>query len=228
LRELGADIDAAPRLTRIRSGAELTGRSLFVPGDISSAAFLIVGALISSDSDLILTNVGLNPTRTVLLDVLRGMGAQIKLLHIDEANGELIGNLQISSSRVRGGTIEGAATAGVIDEIPILAILGAKSEEGLIVRDAGELRVKETDRIQAIAENLQRMGVVVRTSADSLEIPGRQSFHPAEIEPFGDHRIAMAFSIAALAASGSCLIHNAECASVSFPGFYSTLRQIAA
>jgi 3-phosphoshikimate 1-carboxyvinyltransferase len=228
LRELGADIDTAPRLTRVRGGAELQAKNLFVPGDISSAAFLIVAALITADSDLILTNVGLNPTRTVLLDVLRGMGAQIKLLHIEEANGELIGNLQVSASRLRGGIIEGAATAGVIDEIPVLAILGAKSEEGLIVRDAGELRVKETDRIKAIAENLQRMGIAVRTTQDSLEIPGRQTFHPAEIESFGDHRIAMAFSIAALAASGVCAIHEAECASISFPGFYSTLRQIAA
>ncbi|HEX4811060.1 MAG TPA: 3-phosphoshikimate 1-carboxyvinyltransferase [Bryobacteraceae bacterium] len=227
LRELGADITIEPRHVRIRGSAPLTGKHLIVPGDISSAAFFIVAALLAPDSDLIIANVGLNPTRTMLLDLLGGMGANIKLLRVEQVNGELIGNLQVKSSRLRGGVIEGATTAAVIDEIPILAVLGAASEEGLIVRDAGELRVKETDRIAAIADNLQRMGVTVQTTPDGMEIPGRQTFHPAELDSFDDHRIAMAFSIASLFAASSSTMQNAGCASVSYPEFYTTLRQIA-
>lgn len=227
LRELGADITQEPRLVRVRGGSRLSGKRLLVPGDISSAAFFIVAALIVREADLIVANVGLNPTRTALLDVLRGMGASIKLLHIEQVNGELIGSLQIKTSRIRGGTIEGAVTAALIDEIPVLAILGAVSEEGLIVRNAAELRVKETDRIETIAGNLRRMRIAVATTEDGLEIPGKQTFHAAEIHSCGDHRIAMAFSVAALAADDACAIEDADAASVSFPEFYATLRQIA-
>ncbi len=227
LREFGADVAIARRLVRLQPGADLTGKTLIVPGDISSAAFFIVAALIVPGSDIILTNIGLNPTRTALLDLLGGMGARLKLLHIEQVNGELIGNLQVQSSPIKGGVIEGAMTAAVIDEIPVLAILGALSEEGLIVRDAAELRVKETDRIETIARNLRRMGAVVTATADGLEIPGRQQLHAAEIDSCGDHRIAMAFSIAALVADSPCTIEGAEAASVSFPEFYITLRALA-
>lgn len=227
LRELGADITLEPRLARLRGGARLTGKTLIVPGDISSAAFFLVAALILRESDLIIANVGLNPTRTALLDVLRGMGADIKLLHIEQVNGELMGNLQVRASRIRGGIIEGATTAALIDEIPVLSILGAVTEEGLAVRDAAELRVKETDRIETITQNLRRLGIVVNSFRDGMEIPGKQRFRAARIESCGDHRIAMAFSIAALACDGPCLIEDAEAASVSFPEFYSTLRQVA-
>jgi 3-phosphoshikimate 1-carboxyvinyltransferase len=226
LRELGADLTIEPRVVRVRGGAHLFGKSLVVPGDLSSAAFFLIAALIVPEADLIVTNVGLNPTRTALLDVLRAMGAQIKLLHIEQINGELIGNLQIKTSRVCGGIIEGATTAALIDEIPALAVLGAVSEDGLVVRNAGELRVKETDRIETIAQNLRRMNVRVNTTEDSIEIPGRQRFRAAEIQSCGDHRIAMAFSIAALASDNSCIIEDAEAASISFPGFFDTLREI--
>ena len=227
LRELGADIVLEPRTVRLRGGAQLTGKTLIVPGDLSAAAFFIVAALIVPGSDLIVSNVGLNPTRTALLDVLRSMGASIKLLHIEEANGELIGNLQIRTSPLSGGVIEGATTAAVIDEITFLAVLGAVSENGLTVRDAAELRVKESYRIETIAANLRRMGIAIETAQDGFAIPARQRFHCAEIETCGDHRIAMAFSIAALIADGLCLIRDAASASVSFPEFYKTLGEIA-
>ncbi len=227
LRELGADISIEPRLIRVQGGSRLSGKPLVVPGDISSAAFFLIAALVVRDADLIITNVGLNPTRTALLDILRTMGAQIKLRQIEEVNGELIGTLEVKSSSVRGGTIEGATTAAVIDEIPALTILGAISEEGLIIRNAGELRVKETDRIETIAGNLRRMNVRVNTTDDSIEVPGKQKFRAAEIHACGDHRIAMAFSIAAIAADGECVIEDSEAASVSFPEFYDTLREIA-
>jgi len=226
LRELGADIDLQPRMARIRGGAPLRGKPLVVPGDLSSAAFFIIAALVLRDSDVTIANVGLNPTRTALLDVLKGMGASIKLLHIEQVNGEVIGTLQVRSSRIRGGNIEGPTTAALIDEIPILSILGAVSEGGLTVRDASELRVKETDRIETIAQNLKRMRIVVNTSEDGLEIPGRQQFRAAELHACGDHRIAMAFSVAALAADEPSTIEDAGAASVSFPEFYTTLRQL--
>jgi 3-phosphoshikimate 1-carboxyvinyltransferase len=226
LRELGAEIVVEPRMARIRGGARLKGRALVVPGDLSSAAFFIIAALMLRDADVTIANVGLNPTRTALLDVLRGMGASIKVLHIEQINGELIGTLQVRSSRIRGGSIEGATTAALIDEIPILAVLGAVSEGGLTVRDAGELRVKETDRIETIAQNLQRMSIAVEASDDGLVIPGKQKFRAAEIHTCGDHRIAMAFSVAALAADEPSIIRDAGAAAVSFPEFYSTLRQL--
>ena len=227
LRELGADITLLPRVVKLRGGSPLKARNLLVPGDISSAAFFLVAALITPDSDLIITGVGLNPTRTALLDVLRSMGAQIKLLHVEEANGELIGNLQVKSSRLQGGVIEGATSAALIDEIPILSVLGAVSEQGLIVRNAAELRVKETDRIETIASNLRAMGAIVNTAEDSLEIPGGQKLKAAEIDSHADHRIAMAFSIAALLADGPSLIQDADAASVSFPEFYVTLKNLS-
>jgi 3-phosphoshikimate 1-carboxyvinyltransferase len=227
LRELGAEITIEPRVARVRGGAGLSGKTLVVPGDISSAAFFIVAALMAREADLTISNVGLNPTRTALLDVLSGMGAAIKLLHVEQVNGELIGNLQVRTSSIRGGTIEGATTATLIDEIPVLAVLGAVSELGLVVRDAAELRVKETDRIETIAHNLRRMNITVETTKDGLEIPGKQKFRAAQVQSCGDHRIAMAFSIAALAADGACLIEDAEAASVSFPEFYTTLRNLA-
>ncbi len=227
LRELGADVTIEPRTVRIRGGSELSAKPLVVPGDISSAAFFIVAALMAKDSDLTIANVGLNPTRAALLDVLRMMGAAIKLVHIEQVNGELIGTLQIKSSQIKGGVIEGATTAALIDEIPILAILGAASREGLIIRDAAELRVKETDRIATISENLTRMGVTVRTTEDSIEVPGSQRFRAATVHSNGDHRIAMAFSVAALSADGECSIEGAEAAAVSFPEFYQILREIS-
>jgi 3-phosphoshikimate 1-carboxyvinyltransferase len=227
LQQLGANITLEPRLVRIHGGGTLSGKMLIVPGDLSSAAFFIIAALIVRESNLIITNVGLNPTRTAVLDVLRSMGAAIKLLHIEQVNGELIGSLQIKTSLIRGGAVEGPVTAAVIDEIPILAVLGAGSQQGLVVRNASELRVKETDRIETIAQNLRRMGITIDTTEDGFEIPGKQNFRAAEIRSCGDHRIAMAFSVAALAADGPCLIHDAEAASVSFPEFYNTLRAIS-
>ncbi|MDQ2949592.1 MAG: 3-phosphoshikimate 1-carboxyvinyltransferase [Acidobacteriota bacterium] len=226
LREFGVDVEVNRRVISVTGPAHLKAAELTVPGDLSSAAFFLVAALIVSESNLTIHGVGLNPTRTALLDVLAGMGAQIKILEISQVGGELIGDIQIRKSRIKGGLIEKAQTAALIDEIPVLSILGAASEEGLVVRDAAELRVKETDRIATIADNLQRMGVRIETTPDGFEVPGKQKFHAAQLDSFGDHRIAMAFSVAALAADGPCYIENAEAASVSYPEFFSTLRQV--
>ena len=227
LREFGADV-AVDRLSITVTGRpKLEGRELRVPGDLSSAAFFLVAALIVRESNLTIHGVGLNPTRSALLDFLAEMGAQIKILDVTSSGGELIGDISIRKSRIRGGVLEKALTAALIDEIPVLAVLGAASEEGLIVRDASELRVKETDRIATIAENFQRMGLAIQLHEDGFEVPGRQQFRAAELDSFGDHRIAMAFSIAALAADGPCTILGADSASVSFPEFFATLQRVA-
>jgi len=226
LREFGADIEVERLSITVTGRPTLQGRELRVPGDLSSAAFFLVAALIVPESNLTIHGVGLNPTRSALLDFLVEMGAQIKILDVTSSGGELIGDVSIRKSRIQGGVLEKARTAALIDEIPVLAVLGAASEGGLIVRDASELRVKETDRIATIAENFQRMGLTIHLHQDGFEIPGRQQFHAAEVDSFGDHRIAMAFSIAALAADGPCSILGADAASVSFPEFFATLQRV--
>ncbi|HYL34667.1 MAG TPA: 3-phosphoshikimate 1-carboxyvinyltransferase [Bryobacteraceae bacterium] len=227
LREFGAEVEVRGRSITVTGRPHLTGRELRVPGDLSSAAFFLVAALIVPESALTIVNVGLNPTRTALLDFLAEMGAQIKILDIQAAGGELIGNVLVRKSRIRGGLLEKARTAALIDEIPALAVLGAASEEGLVVRDASELRVKETDRIATIADNFRRMQLRIDVHQDGFEIPGRQRFRAAELDSFGDHRIAMAFSVASLAADGPCTIQGAEAAGVSFPQFFDTLHRVA-
>jgi 3-phosphoshikimate 1-carboxyvinyltransferase len=226
LREFGADVELQRKSITVTGRPCLTARDLRVPGDLSSAAFFLVAALIVAESNLTIHSVGLNPTRSALLDFLAEMGAAIKVLDITQTGGELIGDVSVKKSRIRGGVLEKARTAALIDEIPVLAILGAASEDGLIVRDAGELRVKETDRIATIAENFKRMGLAIEIHPDGFQVPGRQHFHAAELDSFGDHRIAMAFSVAALAADGPCIIEGAEAASVSFPEFFDTLHRV--
>jgi 3-phosphoshikimate 1-carboxyvinyltransferase len=223
LREFGADLRVQAKTVALAGRPTLTGRDLVVPSDLSSAAFFIVAALLLPGSRLAIRGVGLNPTRSTLLDFLAGMGASIRITEIESRNGELAGELLVSSSRVRGGIIDKETTAALIDEIPVLAVLGAASDEGLTIRDAAELRIKETDRIATIAENLRRMGVQAEETPDGLTIPGRQRFHAAELDSFGDHRIAMAFAIAALCADGESVIHGAEAAAVSFPEFFEKL-----
>jgi len=226
LKEFGADIVSAKRVITLRAGARLQGRELFVPGDLSSACFFLVAALLMPDSELVIQGVGLNPTRSALLDYLVGLGASIKVLDVRQTAGELIGDLRVRASRIHRGSIDGPLTAALIDEIPALAVLGAATA-GLTVRDASELRVKETDRIATLESNFKRMGVAMEVTADGFHLSGGQKFHAAELDSCGDHRIAMAFSVAALAADGPCSIDGAESAGVSFPGFFDTLREIA-
>jgi 3-phosphoshikimate 1-carboxyvinyltransferase len=227
LREFGADIQTERLKISVAGRAALTGRELTVPSDLSSAAFFIVAALLVPGSSLTIRGVGLNPTRSALLDFLVGMGAHIRIPDLESVNGELMGEIQVEHSTLRGGIVEGALTAALIDEIPVLAVLGAATEEGLTVNDASELRIKETDRIATMVDNLRRMGVNAEESPDGLHVPGRQKFHAAEIDSFGDHRIAMAFAVAGLIADGPTVIREAEAASVSFPEFWDTLERVA-
>jgi len=227
LRGFGADLEVQGKVIRLAPGAKLKGQELMVPGDLSSATFFLVAALLMRESNLLIHQVGLNPTRSALLDFLVGIGASIKVIDVQQSGGELIGDLRVQASKIKGGVIEGALTAALIDEIPALAVLGAASETGLVVRDAGELRVKETDRIATLEANFKHMGVKIETAPDGFQIPGGQKFHAAKLDSAGDHRIAMAFAVAALAADGPCTISDAEAAGVSFPEFFSTLQEIA-
>ncbi len=226
LREFGAALTVEGRKIKVSGHPKLEGRDVVVPSDLSSAAFFLVAALLVPGSRLSIPGVGLNPTRSALLDFLTGMGARIRLPQVESSNGELIGEIVVEHSDLTGGVIEGGLTAALIDEIPVLAVLGAATRDGLVVRDASELRIKETDRIHTICENLRRMGVEVQEQPDGLAVAGRQKFHAAEVDSFGDHRIAMAFAVAALAADGESAIHGAEAASVSFPQFWDTLAAV--
>lgn len=226
LREFGAEVTVARERISLHGRPKLEGREVTVPSDISSAAFFIAAALLVPGSHLTIRGIGLNPTRSTLLDCLAGMGAKIRIPELESRNGELVGDIVVEHSALRGGTVSGATTAALIDEIPVLAVLGAASEEGLTVRDAGELRIKETDRIQTVIENLKRLGVVAEELPDGLIVPGKQKFHASQFDSFGDHRIAMAFAIAALRADGESVIEGADAASVSFPEFWDRLEAI--
>jgi 3-phosphoshikimate 1-carboxyvinyltransferase len=228
LREFGADIEFNGGVITVKGPARLKGREVAVPGDLSSAAFFLVAASIIPDSKLMIQGVGLNPSRSALLDWLMAAGAKLQVMNLAEVSGELVGDLLVTGREPKGGMISGATTAALIDEIPVLSVLGAVSRDGLVVKDAKELRVKETDRIATVAENMGRMGVKVEVFDDGFRIPGQQKFRAATVDSFGDHRIAMAFAVAGSAADGETVVENAEAASVSFPEFYATLRQITA
>jgi 3-phosphoshikimate 1-carboxyvinyltransferase len=225
LEQMGADIGRHQRTIAVRGRARLEGKKLYVPGDFSSAAFFIVAGLGTPHSNLMLHNVGLNPTRTGILDVLIPMGGRVTVVDLEMLNGELIGNLHVESSILRGGEIPESAVPGLIDELPVLAVLGTQTEQGLTFRGAAELRVKESDRLAAVAENLRRMGAEVEEFPDGLCVAGRQTLRGAEIDPHDDHRIAMAFAVAGLVAQGDTLIKNSACVDISFPDFFATLAK---
>jgi 3-phosphoshikimate 1-carboxyvinyltransferase len=226
LREFGADVAVTGSRITVVGRPKLAGRDLFVPSDLSSAAFFLVAALLVPGSRLTIRGVGVNPTRSTLLDFLICMGAKIRIPNLESRNGELVGEIVVEHSPLRGGTIAGGLTAALIDEIPVLAVLGAATEQGLTVKDASELRLKETDRIRTVIENLRRMGVQAEELPDGFVVPGRQKFRAAQFDSFGDHRIAMAFAVAALRCDGESAIEGAEAASVSFPEFWNTLDAV--
>ena len=223
LREFGAEVEKDGPVISIQGRPKLQARNLTVPGDLSSAAFFLVAANLFPGSRVAIEGVGLSPSRTQLLDWLMMAGAQVRVLDAGSQAGEMTGSILVEGRPMEGGVIEGTMAAGLIDEIPVLAVLGAVSRQGLTVRDARELRVKETDRIATVAENMRRMGIEITTTEDGFHIPGGQQFRAANVDSFGDHRIAMAFAVAGLRADGETTIDNADAASVSFPEFYATL-----
>jgi 3-phosphoshikimate 1-carboxyvinyltransferase len=228
LEEFGVRVERAENALRVTGGKEMQARNLSVPGDLSSGVFFLAAALILSESNLVLHDCGLNPTRTAALDLLAGWGAVISLLSVRALAGELIGDVAVRHSPLEGGEIGGDLVAQLIDELPMLAALGPYTERGIEIRDAGELRVKESDRIAAVVKNLRRMGAQVEERPDGLRVAGKSAgkLRGADIETHGDHRIAMVFAIAALGAEGATTIRGAECADVSFPGFYAALETV--
>jgi 3-phosphoshikimate 1-carboxyvinyltransferase len=226
LRAFGAQLERRGNEARIRGGQHLHGIETRIPGDLSSAAFFLCAAALFPGSQLTVPNLLMNPTRARLLDILMQMGLGISVTQLEEVHGELVGSLQVEGAKLKGATIAGADSAALIDEIPVLAAIAPYTDRGIEVRDARELRVKESDRIAVVAANLRRMGAQVEERDDGLRIPGGQILHGAELDSFGDHRIAMAFAVAALGAQGETLIRGSEAAAISYPAFFSVLADM--
>jgi 3-phosphoshikimate 1-carboxyvinyltransferase len=229
LRAFGATLTRSIDSISIAGPQTLHAIEAAVPGDISSAAFFLCAAALFPNSGLVLDGIGLNPTRAALLDVLTTLGARIAVLQLEESHAELVGTVQITTDPdgLRSTEISGALAAQLIDELPVLAAIGPYTSGGIRIRDAKELRVKESDRIALVARNLRAMGAEVEEFEDGLDVPGGQQLHGAVIDSGGDHRIAMAFSVAALRAEGETLIRGADSASISFPEFFDLLDLVA-
>ena len=227
LRAFGAQVSRRGNRCSIAGGQTLKAIQATIPGDISSAAFFLCAAGIFPKSNLLVDELLLNPTRAVILDVLIAMGMRITVLKVEERHGELVGTVQAQhGGRLRGARIAGAQAAALIDELPVLAAIGPSTEEGIEICDARELRVKESDRISAMTENLRTMGARVEMREDGLLVPGNQVLHGGEVDSFGDHRIAMAMAVAALRASGEVHIRNAGVVDISYPGFFAALEKL--
>lgn len=229
LKAFGASLTRTGERLSIAGGQKLKAIEATVPGDISSAAFFLCAALLFPDSNLVLDSLGMNPTRAALLDVITTLGGKIKVLMVEEHNGETIGTIQVNRSPegLKGAEITGALSAQLIDELPVLAAIAPYTRDGIVIRDAKELRIKESDRIALVAKNLKAMGAELTEFEDGLIVPGNQQLHGAEIDSGSDHRIAMAFSIAALRASSENVIHGAEAAAISFPEFFTFLEDLS-
>jgi 3-phosphoshikimate 1-carboxyvinyltransferase len=228
LRAFGAtlEIDSDRHSVTISGYPELKGQRIIVPGDISSAAFWLVAGAIVPDSELIMENVGVNPTRTGILEVLGMMGADIRRSNEREAAGEPVADLKVKFSQLKGCTIEGALIPRLIDEIPILAVAACFAGGTTIIKDAAELRVKESDRLAVIASELTKMGAKISEFPDGLEISGGVTLTGAEVNSHGDHRMAMSLAIAALNAQGKTTIGGAQAAAISYPEFVETLQKV--
>jgi 3-phosphoshikimate 1-carboxyvinyltransferase len=226
LRAFGVELSRSRNRVTLRGGQKLNAIQAAVPGDISSAAFFLCAAALFPGSNLVIEDLLLNPTRASLLDVLKILGARISVLNLEEHHGELVGTVKVEHGALKGITIEGGQSVALIDELPVLAAIAPYTRDGIEIRDAKELRVKESDRIALVTRNLRAMGAECEEREDGLRVPGSQKLHGAEIDSGGDHRIAMAFAVAALRAEGESVIQGAESARISFPGFFEMLEQV--
>ena len=227
LKHFGINLGKEGNVISIESGQKLTARDIYVPGDISSAAFFMVGASILKGSDVIVRDVGLNPTRTGIIDVLKKMGALIEIVELRDPEGEPVGDVRIVSAPLRGTEISGEIIPRLVDELPVICIAAAVAEGETLIKDAAELRVKESDRIAVMAECLTLMGVDVETSDDGMRIRGNRQLKGAVCSSHGDHRIAMSMAIAGLVAEGGMTIEDTGCIKTSFPRFEEMLQQIS-
>jgi 3-phosphoshikimate 1-carboxyvinyltransferase len=229
LRAFGADVQRSVDSVSISGPQTLQAIEAAVPGDISSAAFFLCAAALFPGSQLLLDSLGLNPTRATLLDVLSSLGVQISVLNLEDKHSELVGTVQVTAPPEGLGStsVTGSLAAQLIDELPVLAAIAPYTRGGIRIRDAKELRVKESDRIALVVQNLRAMGAEVTEYEDGMDVPGGQQLHGATIDSGGDHRIAMAFSVAALRATGETLIRGSESAAISFPEFFDLLDFVA-
>lgn len=226
LNGFGASLKVQDTTASIMPCTQLYGQKVDVPGDISSAAYFIAAGLLVPDSEILLQNVGINPTRAGFLEVCENMGADLTYMNHRESGGEPVCDLLVRPKKLIGTVIEGDLIPTLIDEIPMLAILAAFADGTTIIKDAAELKVKETDRILTITENLTAMGADITPTGDGMIIKGGQPLHGTHINSFMDHRIAMAFTIAGLAAEGITTINDSQCVKVSYPDFYLTLQKL--
>lgn len=221
-RSLAGNADGAT--ASIRPCKELYGQKIMVPGDISSAAYFIAAGLLVPDSEILIKNVGINPTRAGIIAVCKDMGGDITLLDERCVGGELVADILVRTSQLHGTPVEGGIIPTLIDEIPVIAVMAAMAEGTTTIKDAAELKVKETDRIETVTDNLKAMGCDVTPTDDGMIIHGGKPLHGATIHTLLDHRIAMAFSIAALVAEGTTKILDSRCVDVSYPTFYDTFE----
>lgn len=226
LASFGADIRTEGTEVTLKPAARLEGQKIQIPGDISSAAFFIAAALITPDSEILIRNVGINPTRDGILQVCRNMNADIRLLNVKEGPGEPTADLLIRSGKLTGTVIEGAVIPTLIDELPVIAAMACYAEGTTIIRDAAELKVKESNRIAVMVKNLSSMGADVTETEDGMIIRGGRPLHGSVIDSHRDHRIAMTFAVASMGADGETEILDAECVNISYPGFYRDLAAL--
>ncbi|TQR35259.1 3-phosphoshikimate 1-carboxyvinyltransferase [Lysinibacillus sphaericus] len=226
LRQFGAQVDEVDGVISLKGGQTLTGTHVNVPGDISSAAFFLVAGAICEDSKITLENVGINPTRDGIIEVLHNMGASITLMPNEDSQSEPTATITIETSTLRGTTIEGDIIPRLIDEIPILALLATQANGKTIIKDAEELKVKETDRITAVVDELKKLGATIEATEDGMIIEGPTPLCGASLKTYGDHRIGMMGAVAALITDGAVTLDDAECIAVSYPSFFEHIEEV--
>ena len=225
LRQFGGDLSVDGKKITVQGPQKLNGQTVVVPGDISSAAFWLVAGLIVPNSRVVLKNVGINETRTGIIDVIRAMGGKLEITDIDPIAKSA--TLTVETSGLKGTEIGGALIPRLIDELPIIALLATQAQEQTVIKDAEELKVKETDRIQVVADALNSMGAAITPTADGMIIKGKSALHGARVNTFGDHRIGMMTAIAALlVADGEVELDRAEAINTSYPSFFDDLETL--
>lgn len=227
LRAFGVDVEVDGTTVSIEGGQSLRGTDVYVPGDISSAAFFLVAGAIVPNSRIVLKNVGLNPTRTGIIDVLQQMGARLTISNERIQNGEPIGDLTIETSQLKGIEIRGDLIPRLIDEIPVIALLATQANGKTVIKDAEELKVKETNRIDTVATELSKLGASVTPTADGLIIEGKTALQSGEVDSYGDHRIGMMLAVAAAIATGEVTLMRSEAIHVSYPTFFEDLDKLS-
>ena len=226
LKFFGAELESKETSVTIWPATELFGNRIDVPGDISSSVYFVAAGLILPNSEVLIKNVGINPTRAGLIKVCEAMGADLTLLNENHGNAEPTADLLVRTSSLKACTIEGDIIPTLIDELPTIAMMACFAEGTTVIRDAAELKVKESNRIAIMVENLRAMGADVEETEDGMIIHGGKPLHGAVIDSHKDHRIAMTFAVAALAAEGETEIHDADCVNISYPAFYKELERL--